>query len=119
MADTIPLRRMPSAGSIGTRLRVSKRGGLPGRRAARAKLIAAIEEGIRVRRLSQVQAAKVCGTDQPTLSKVLRGRTESVTLDKLMAWLLALGRSVELRIGRTNLEDGALTAVIEGQHARD
>jgi predicted XRE-type DNA-binding protein len=69
--------------------------------AARAKLIEAIAETMDVRKLSQVEAAKLCRTDQPTLSKVLRGRTESVTIDKLVDWLLSLGRSVELRVGST------------------
>lgn len=66
---------------------------------ARIELITAIANTIATRELSQVQAAKLCGTDQPTLSKVLRGRTASVTLDKLVCWLLALGRSVEVRVG--------------------
>jgi predicted XRE-type DNA-binding protein len=39
-----------------------------------------------------------CGIDQPTLSKVLRGRLESVTIDRLAAWLTALGRTVEIHV---------------------
>jgi predicted XRE-type DNA-binding protein len=53
---------------------------------------------IRSRKLTQVHAAKLCGTDQPTLSKALRGRMESVTIDKLLAWVAALGRSVEIEV---------------------
>jgi len=80
---------------------------------ARARLIAAIIETMEARGLSQVHAAKLCGTDQPTLSKVLRGRTQSVTLDKLLRWLLALGRSVEIRITRSDpTRRGKLTAVV-------
>ena len=37
-------------------------------------------------------------TDQPTLSKVLRGRMESVTIDRLTIWLMALGRTVEIHV---------------------
>ncbi len=48
--------------------------------------------------MTQVQAARLLGTDQPTLSKVLRGRTSSVSLDKLISWLVILGRSVEIRV---------------------
>lgn len=80
----------------------------------RATLITAIAETMSVRGLSQVQAAKLCRTDQPTLSKVLRGRTMSVTLDKLVGWLLALGRSVEIRVAQTNSGNkGKLTAVVD------
>jgi predicted XRE-type DNA-binding protein len=48
--------------------------------------------------MTQVQAARVLGTDQPTLSKVLRGRTASISLDKLVSWLVVLGQSVEIRV---------------------
>jgi len=65
---------------------------------AKSQLISAIDETIRRRKLTQKEAARRCGTDQPTLSKVLRGRMESVTLDRLTAWLTALGRTVEIRI---------------------
>lgn len=71
----------------------------------RKVLIAAIHRAMRVRQLNQVQAARLCGTDQPTLSKVLRGRTTSVTLDKLLDWLARLGCSIEIRIG----DQGALS----------
>ena len=84
--------------------------------AARAELITAIAVAMATRDLSQVQASKLLRTDQPTLSKVLRGRTESVSLDKLVAWLLALGRSVEIRVGQADLEgEGTLTAVVDGR----
>lgn len=66
--------------------------------AAKSVLITAIGETIRRRRLTQREAARRCGTDQPTLSKVLRGRMESVTIDRLTAWLTALGRTVEIHV---------------------
>src|SRR5689334_3029713 len=75
-----------------------------GPEAARPLLISAIGDAMTVRRLSQVQAARICRTDQPTLSKVLRGRTDSVSLDKLLEWLLLLGRSVEIRVSKTAVQ---------------
>lgn len=65
---------------------------------AKSVLITAIGETIRRRRLTQREAARRCGIDQPTLSKVLRGRMESVTIDRLTAWLTALGRTVEIHV---------------------
>ena len=65
---------------------------------AKSTLITAIRETIDGRGLTQKQAADLCLTDQPTLSKVLRGRMESVTIDRLTAWLNALGRSVEIGV---------------------
>lgn len=67
---------------------------------AKSELIAEIAATIRKRRLTQVEAARLVGADQPTLSKVLRGRMESVTIDRLAAWLTALGRTVEIRVHR-------------------
>ena len=64
----------------------------------KSRLIGAINETVRRRKLTQVEAAKLCGTDQPTLSKILRGRVESVTIDRLAGYLTALGRTVEIRV---------------------
>ena len=64
----------------------------------KSSLISAISDTIRQRKLTQQETARLCGTDQPTLSKVLRGRMESVTIDRLAAWLNALGRTVEIRV---------------------
>src|SRR5208282_5392283 len=65
---------------------------------AKSMLITAIVETIDKRKLTQKEAAHRCRTDQPTLSKVLRGRMESVTIDRLTAWLTALGRTVEIHV---------------------
>lgn len=84
----------------------------------RRTLIAALADAMAVRKLSQVQAARLCGTDQPTISKVLRGRTSSVTIDKLLDWLVALGCSVELTIGSAGRSGpGAFTATHAGDLA--
>jgi predicted XRE-type DNA-binding protein len=64
----------------------------------KSSLIATIADTIKERDLTQTEAAQLCGTDQPTLSKVLRGRMESITIDRLAAWLNALGRTVEIHV---------------------
>jgi predicted XRE-type DNA-binding protein len=64
----------------------------------KSSLIMAISDTIKERKLTQLDAARLCGTDQPTLSKTLRGRMESVTIDRLAAWLNALGRTVEIHV---------------------
>ena len=63
---------------------------------AKSSLIIAIKDTLARRKLTQQEAARLCGTDQPTLSKVLRGRLESVTIDRLASWLNSLGRDVEI-----------------------
>jgi predicted XRE-type DNA-binding protein len=81
---------------------------------AKSLLIDAISETIEQRSLTQKEAAKICDTDQPTLSKVLRGRMESVTIDRLAAWLTALGRTVEIHVRPYNAraKAGHLVAVL-------
>ena len=64
----------------------------------KSDLIRKIGDTIRDRDITQITAAKLCHTDQPTLSKVLRGRMESVTIDRLAFWLTALGRTVEIHV---------------------
>src|SRR5579875_1622916 len=68
---------------------------------AKSNLIIAIKDTIAQRKLTQQEAAQLCGTDQPTLSKVFRGRMESVTIDRLASWLTALGRDVEIVVKPT------------------
>lgn len=81
---------------------------------ARRELIVEIKRTIQERRITQSEAARLCQTDAPTLSKVLRGRLGSVTIDKLANWLTALGRPVEIRVGRliAPLTDRAVIKVV-------
>jgi predicted XRE-type DNA-binding protein len=68
--------------------------------AAKSDLIALLARSIQDKELTQAQAARLCGTDQPTLSKVLRGRLESVTIDRLTRWIAALGGRVRITVER-------------------
>jgi len=68
---------------------------------AKSALIIAIKDAVAHRRLTQQEAAQLCGTDQPTLSKVFRGRMESVTIERLASWLNALGCDVEIVVKPT------------------
>src|SRR5215216_5501190 len=66
------------------------------------------------RLLTQVRAAQLCGTDQPTLSKVLTGRSDRVTVDKLMRWLAALDRPVGLQVAGGPAMPGMASPEAEG-----
>jgi predicted XRE-type DNA-binding protein len=68
--------------------------------AAKATLMIAIKSAMQQRQLTQTEAARLCGTDQPTLSKAMRGRLESVTIDRLATWLTALGQDVQIIVKR-------------------
>ena len=68
---------------------------------AKSGLIIAVKDTIARRKLMQQEAAQLCGIHQPTLSKVLRGRMESVPIDRLASWLTSLGRDVEIIVKPT------------------
>ena len=59
---------------------------------AKAKLVVAIKDIIKERKLNQTQAAKLMGIDQPRVSKLMHSRLQaSLRTDSLMQYLLHLG----------------------------
>lgn len=68
---------------------------------AKAELTRRLAEAIDRLGLTQSAAAALIGVDQPTLSKLLRGRFRSVTLDRLSGMLLALGCNVTIVVAAT------------------
>ncbi|EHJ48033.1 helix-turn-helix domain protein [Solidesulfovibrio carbinoliphilus subsp. oakridgensis] len=73
----------------------------PEERAYKADLIMVLESIIKRRGLTQVETARLCGTDQGTLSKVLRGRVGLVSTDRLLRWIGCLGGSVRITVDET------------------
>ena len=66
--------------------------------AVKADLLSMLMRAMREKKLTQQQAATVCGVDQPTLSKALNGRLERITIDRIARWLMALGQSVRISV---------------------
>ncbi len=73
---------------------------------AKAKLVQRIRALIAERGLTQVEAAKVLGLDQPKVSALVRGRVAGYSIERLFRFLNALGQAVEIKIhsspGRTS-----------------
>lgn len=67
---------------------------------AKAELARRIGRIIKSRRLSQAQAADVLGIDQPKVSSLLRGKLSGFSTDRLLRFLNALDRDVEIVIKR-------------------
>lgn len=65
---------------------------------AKAELTAKIAEIIRSRKLTQAAAAEILRVDQPKVSALLRGRLTGFSMDRLLRFLTALGRDVEIVI---------------------
>lgn len=63
---------------------------------AKAQLVSMIDDVIRDRGLTQQAAAKLMGIDQPKVSHLLRGRFSGFSTQRLIEFLNALGRDVEI-----------------------
>ncbi len=64
----------------------------------KSHLIMVLNDAIKHHNLTQTKAAEICDTDQPTLSKVLRGKIDIVTTDRLFKWLGCLGLRVKITV---------------------
>ncbi len=63
---------------------------------AKAELAQKITAIIERRRLTQAKAADVLGVDQPKISALKRGRLSGFSLERLLRFLILLGRDVEI-----------------------
>lgn len=73
----------------------------PAEELAKAQLALMIEEAIAERGLTQQAAAALMGVDQPKVSHILHGRLGGFSTQRLMEFLTALGRDVEIVVRRT------------------
>jgi predicted XRE-type DNA-binding protein len=65
---------------------------------AKAKLVVALSKVIEQTGLTQTKVAEILGVDQPTISKLLRGRTNGFTSDRLMRLLNLLGQDIDISV---------------------
>jgi len=66
----------------------------------KAELARRIGRILHQRRLTQHQAATLLGLDQPKVSALLRGKLQGFSLERLLRFLTALDRDVEIVIKR-------------------
>lgn len=64
----------------------------------KARLAQRIAAVIEKRSLSQGEAGTVLGIDQPKVSKLLRGRLQEFSVDRLLRFLNALDQDVEITV---------------------
>ncbi|MDQ6907348.1 MAG: helix-turn-helix domain-containing protein [Chloroflexota bacterium] len=65
---------------------------------AKAKIVGQISDLIEARRLTQTDAAETLGIDQPSLSRLLRGRTSGFSMDRLIRMLNAFDCDVTITV---------------------
>jgi len=83
-----------SSGNIFAELGVAN----PEEAQAKADLVDRIVDIIQERKLTQVQAAKVLGVDQPKVSALMRGRLADFSIERLLRFLLLLGQDVQIAV---------------------
>lgn len=69
----------------------------------KAELARKISRIITGRHLTQEEAAKILGVDQPKISALTRGRLYGFSTERLMGFLTALGRDVEVTVKKRGL----------------
>jgi predicted XRE-type DNA-binding protein len=67
-------------------------------RTLKVELAMEVNRLLRERRLTQAAAAQVLGIRQPHVSDLVRYRLDRFSVERLMAFIVGLGRDVEIRI---------------------
>ena len=82
---------------------------------AKARLAESIADTIQRRGLLQTEAGKMFGIDQPKVSRIVNGRLDGFSQDRLMRYLRILGDDVEITIRRPRRygKRGDLTVTVE------
>jgi predicted XRE-type DNA-binding protein len=60
----------------------------------------AIAATLRLNKMTQWEAAKLVGADQAKISAILKGRLKGFSTTRLMAYLLALGLNIDIRLSK-------------------
>ena len=84
----------------------------PEREQLKAQLTLQIYRLIKSRGLTQAEAGKVLGIQQPHVSALKRGQSGAFSVERLMDFLTALGQDVEITIKPTRQEQGGLSMVV-------
>ena len=77
----------------------------------KAQITFKIEQEIKSRKLTQVEAAKLLGIPQPRVSHILNGRFDKISEGKLMHCLNKLGFNVKIQIEEEQLNRTGRTTV--------
>ena len=77
----------------------------------KARLTLQIYKLIKERGLTQAEAGEILGIKQPHVSLLMRNRSGSFSVGRLMEFLTALGQDVEITVRRTRKDQGHLSVV--------
>jgi predicted XRE-type DNA-binding protein len=82
---------------------------------AKAELVRAIAQALRVHKLTQAELGALVGLHQSEVSKLLRGRTTGYSTDRLIEILTVLGHDVTIQVSKSAARKrGAITVETVG-----
>jgi predicted XRE-type DNA-binding protein len=84
----------------------------PEREQLKARLTLEIYRIIKDRGLTQAMAGGILGIKQPHVSSLMRGQSGNFSVERLMDFLTALGRDVEITVRPTRKEHGDVSLVL-------
>jgi predicted XRE-type DNA-binding protein len=84
----------------------------PEREQLKARLTLEIYRLIKKRELTQAEAGLLLGIKQPHVSSLMRGRSGTFSVERLMDFLTALGQDVEITVRPTRKHHGELSVIL-------
>lgn len=107
MSDIHEVKVIESSGNVFADLEVSH----PEEVLIKAELARVINAIVSGRSLTQTQAAELLGIDQPKVSALMRGRLSGFSVDRLLRFLLALDRDIEIVVMPTRKQHAHVSVV--------
>ena len=84
----------------------------PAQELLKARLTLQIYSIIKDRGLTQAEAAKILGIQQPRVSSLARNRSGDFSVGRLIEFLTALGQDVEITVTPTSKEHGEMSLIL-------
>ena len=84
----------------------------PAQELLKARLTLQIYSIIKDRGLTQAEAAKILGIQQPRVSSLARNRSGDFSVGRLIEFLTALGQDVEITVTPTSKEQGEMSLIL-------
>ena len=78
----------------------------------KARLTLQIYRLIRDRKLTQVEAGKILGIQQPHVSALMRNRPGNFSVERLLDFLTALGQDVEITVKPARTRHGDVSVIV-------
>ena len=78
----------------------------------KARLILQIYKIIKERGLTQAKAGEILGIKQPHVSALMRNRSGTFSVERLMEFLTDLGQDVEITVRPTRKQHGKVSVVV-------